>query len=101
MADDAQEVLSLEAAKRHLRVTGAGEDDDIAMMTAAAIGAVESFLGRTLIGADGWPSAGELPANVIHAVKLVLTALYDDRTAPVPEDALRSLVGRFCRVSFG
>ena len=97
---DALAILSLADAKAHLRVDG--EDDaSITQMISAAVAAVEDFLGRPLIDDDlGWPSAAEVPANIVHAVKVVLTSFYDDRATPIADMAtVRNLVGRYVVVS--
>lgn len=99
MADDAP-ILTVEQAAEHL---GASVDDrELPAMIAAAIGAVEHVLARQLVGDTGIAAtSAALPANVVHAVKLALTVLYDDRAAPAPEAAILSLAGRWAVVSFG
>lgn len=97
------EILSLDAAKEHLRLDDEIEDSTVEGLVAAAIATLEDFLGRPLIDLQlGWASVEQLPANIVHAVKVILADLYENRDAPmVDEDLLRRLVGRHVRITFG
>lgn len=90
-------VLTLAAARAHLRVSAAVP---LADLIATAEQAVADEMGRPLIGADGWADAAQVPANVKHAVKLVLTDLYDNRATPLADLAgVRVLIGRYIKPS--
>lgn len=97
------EVLTLDAAKRHLRIEGTADDADLLDLIQAAIGTVEKHLGRPLIDAErGWPDVTSLPATVIHAIKIVLAELYANRERPRDlSGALDMLIGDLVVVSFG
>lgn len=98
----AQTILTLDQARDHLR---AGPEDDavIADILPAAIASLEDYLGRPLIDAEkGWPTPDELPPNIVHAVKVILTDLYEDRCTPLLGwTTIERLVGRYVIVSFG
>jgi hypothetical protein len=96
------DILATAAAREHLRLGDEVTDAELDPYILAAESVVADFLGRPLIGAGGWTSLEDLPANVVHAVKLVLTDLYDNRAAPLTDQVpLRALVGRYVLVSFG
>jgi hypothetical protein len=97
------QILTPPAAREHLRGGDELTDAELAPYIAAAEEAVADFLGRPIVDADkGWPDAESVPANVVHAIKVVLTELYENRAAPVLNEAmLRMLVGRHQVVSFG
>ncbi len=73
------DIITLEAAKKHLRVSGTADDAQIGTMLIAAAGAVEGLLGRPLIGENGWPTVADIPAEIGHAIKLVLGHLFEFR----------------------
>ncbi len=92
-------VLTLAAAREHLRV-GPADDAQVIPLIPAAEGALANHLGREqLVGGDGWPDAAAVPPNVVHAVKLVLTDLFDNRDTPLSDlTGVRHLVERFIRI---
>jgi hypothetical protein len=77
-------LVSIEAAKRHLRVTTTHEDDDILLKLELASEEILGYLrGNTSIdGAviDAWSEAStDVPAPVVVAVLNRLTFLYEHR----------------------
>jgi hypothetical protein len=98
------QILTPAAARAHLRVGDELADEQLASYIATAETIVADFLGRPIVDAvKGWPDVETVPPNVIHAAKVVLTDLYENRATPLDEmDAtLRRLVGRYMLVSFG
>lgn len=97
------QILTIDAARAHLRVGAAVTNDMLDPLIAAAETAIEDEMGRPLIDAvDGWPDAASVPANVVHAAKLVLTDLYDNRNTPLGDlTGVRSLLQRWIKVSIG
>ncbi|MFN3387444.1 MAG: head-tail connector protein [Allosphingosinicella sp.] len=94
------QILALSAAREHLRAGDEISDEDLAGYIAAAEAAISDFLGRPLIDAEkGWADAESVPANVVHAIKVCLAALYDGRA--IAPDELLILIGRYVVVSFG
>ncbi len=92
-------VLTIAAARDFLRV-GTSLEAQILELLPAAQGRIESFLGRELVGATGWPSADKVPAIVVHCVKLALSDFYVNREAPELTDAqLMPIIGRYMAVS--
>jgi Phage gp6-like head-tail connector protein len=96
-------ILTPAAARFHLRVGNNVTDEQLAPLIATAEETVSGFLGRPLIDAEkGWANLEALPAGIVHAIKLVLTDLYDNRAAPLADEtALRRLIGRYQILSFG
>lgn len=95
-------VLTLAAARGHLRIGDEVADADLAPIVAAAEQAVADEMGRPLIDATGWTDASAVPANVVHAIKLVLTDLFDNRATPLADiTGVRTLIGRYVRIEFG
>lgn len=96
-------VLTLDAARAQLRVGDEIDDVDLQELVDAAEQAVADFLGRPLIDPTlGWADAATVPANVRHAIKVALTALYDDREAPIADmTSIRNLAGRYVVNSIG
>jgi hypothetical protein len=77
-------LVSIEAAKRHLRVTTTHEDDDILLKLELASEEILGYLrGNTAIDElvmDAWAEGSiDIPAPVIVAVLLRLTYLYEHR----------------------
>lgn len=105
MADVAgtdSQVLPIAAARAHLRVSSSIAEDTLSPVILAAIGRIEGFLGRSLVGADGWATAPEVPAIVVHCVKLALSDFWINREAPeLTDDQLRPIIGRYQRLSVG
>lgn len=95
------DILSLEAAREHLRIGNEISDTSLNDMITAAEATVADYLGRPLIDADlGWENVAALPANVVHAIKVVLTWLHEDRADLLSEMlAVRSLIGRYVIVT--
>lgn len=94
-------VLTIAAARDHLRVSGSA-DAAVAALLLPAQGRIESFLGRELVGPAGWPSAAAVPAIVVHCVKLALSDFWINREAPeLTDDQLRPIIGRYMAVSVG
>jgi len=92
-------VLTIAAARNFLRV-GTSVDAQVLELLPAAQGRIESFLGRELVGATGWPAVDHVPAIVVHCVKLALSDLYVNREGPqLTDDQLRPIIGRYMAVS--
>lgn len=92
-------VLTIAAARDFLRV-GTSLEAQIIELLPAAQGRIESFLGRELVGATGWPAVEQVPAIVVHCVKLALSDLFVNREAPqLTDDQLRPIIGRYMAVS--
>ncbi|OWK32292.1 head-tail connector protein [Sphingomonas mucosissima] len=95
-------VLTLAAARAHLRVSASTPDEAIADVLLAAEERIESFLGRPLVGDAGWTDADAVPRLVAHCVKLALTDFYVNREAPeLTDDQLRPMIGRHMVLSVG
>lgn len=93
-------IITTIAAREWLRIGSAGTDADLQDLIDSATQYVFDFMGRPIDGEDAWPEA-DVPKNVIHAIKVVLVVMYDNRDAPViDEDILYALVGRYCITSF-
>jgi hypothetical protein len=93
-------LITLNTARGWLRVGSEISDADLQELIDAATQNVFDFMLRPVEGDDAWPEA-EVPKNVVHAVKVVLVVMYDNRDAPViDENVLRALVGRYCITSF-
>jgi hypothetical protein len=97
------QILALSAARQHLRVGDELADEELLPYVAAAEAAVADFLGRPIVDTvKGWPDLEAVPSTVIHAIRVVLTELYENRASPViDERLLRMLIGRHQVVSFG
>lgn len=97
------QILGLASAREHLRVGSELTDDSLREYIVAAEGIIADHLGRPLIcQINGWAAPELVPANVVHAIKVVLTDIFDNRGAPtIDEDTLDRMVGRQKRVSFG
>lgn len=95
------DILSIEVAREHLRVGDEISDTALGELIDAAENLVSDFLGRPLIDVElGWETVESLPATVVHAIKLVLTWLHDDRADLLIEmAAVRALIGRHMIVS--
>lgn len=95
-------ILSRDAARRQIRVDAEVLDAEIDDLIAAAEQTIADHLGRPLIDEDlGWPSADLVPANVVHSIKLVLSAYYDDRSKPeIDWTLIDGLIGRYVINSF-
>lgn len=92
-------VLTIAAARDFLKVS-ASADAQVSPLIPAAIGRIESYLGRELVGDTGWPSADKVPAIVVHSVKLALSDFYINREAPELTDAqLLPMIGRYMTTS--
>lgn len=97
------QILGLASAREHLRVGSELTDDSLREYIVAAEQIIADHLGRPLIcQINGWGAPELVPANVVHAIKVVLTDIFDNRGAPtIDEDTLDRMVGRQKRVSFG
>jgi len=96
------QILGLASAREHLRVGSELTDDSLREYIVAAEQIIADHLGRPLIDATSWATPDRVPANVVHAIKVVLTDIFDNRGAPtIDEDTLDRMVGRQKRVSFG
>ena len=85
-------VVTLAAARAHLKAGDELADVDLAPVE----------MGRPLIGEGGWATAADVPANVVHAVKLVLTDLFENRLTPLSDiTGVRRLIGRYIAIAFG
>lgn len=95
-------VLTIAAARDHLRVSASIDDAVIAPLILAAEERIESFLGRQLVGETGWAAAEDVPALVVHCAKLALSDFYVNREAPeLTDDQLRPIIGRHMVISVG
>lgn len=96
-------IITTEAAREHLRLGDDVTEGELDALIAAAEAAIGDFLGRPLIDPVlGWATAAAVPANVVHAIKLALAGLYDDREAALGDmTAIRNLCGRYQRLSIG
>lgn len=94
-------IITAAAARDHLNVGDESTDDQLAPMIAAAEQVLADFLGRPLVGEGGWEDAESVPANVVHAAKLILADLFDNRNTPIEDmTAVRNLCGRYIVTSF-
>lgn len=96
-------ILTLASAREHLRAGRELSDDTLRDYVAAAEEIIADHLGRTLIcQIGGWAAPELVPANVTHAIKVVLTDIFENRGAPtIDDDTLDRMVGRYKRLSFG
>lgn len=96
-------VLTPDAARSHLRVGGEVSDQDLTDLIAAAEAALADHLGRPLVCmVQGWPSPEDVPAGVRHAIKLILTDLYENRCTPLADmTGVRTLTERHMKLSIG
>jgi hypothetical protein len=93
-------LVTLSTAREWMRVGTEVSDADLQPLIDAAMQSVEDFMGRPILGEDGW-EMDAVPASVVHAVKVTLIVMYDNREAPlVDEVVMRALVGRYCKASF-
>ena len=98
------EILTLDAAREHMKVEeGDISDDALLDLIASATAIVEDELGRPILDPLlGWPSLDKVPANVIHAIRIVTSCLFEDSQAPkIDEVLMRRLLGRYTSVSVG
>lgn len=97
-------ILTLADARFHLRVGDEAPDATLEGYINAAQAIVEDALGRPILDALlGWPTLRQVPPNVLHAVRVALTDIYENREAPLGDDTdatIRRLVGRWAKVSF-
>ena len=95
-------VLTIAAARDHLKLGASVPDTSIAPLILAAEGRIESFLGLELVGDAGWPAAEQVPALVGHCAKLALSDFYVNREAPqLTDEQLRPMIGRHMALSIG
>ncbi|WP_294353272.1 head-tail connector protein [uncultured Sphingomonas sp.] len=95
-------VLTVAAARIHLRVGSKVTDAELSDLVVAAQGRIESFLGRELVGATGWATVDAVPALVRHCVKLALSDFYVNREAPqLTDEQLRPIIGSKMLVTIG
>ncbi len=93
-------VLTLAAARVHLRLSASADPSTIADLVVAAEGRIESFLGREMVGPTGWATTDDVPALVTHCVKLALADFYVNREAPeLTDEQLRPMIGRYMTIS--
>ncbi|WP_294302167.1 head-tail connector protein [uncultured Sphingomonas sp.] len=93
-------IITAAAARDHLNLGSGSTDQQLAPLIAAAEQALADFLGRPLSGGK-WPDGDEVPANVVHAAKLILADVFDDRNTPVQDMiSVRHLCGRYIITSF-
>ncbi|PZQ21250.1 MAG: hypothetical protein DI569_12540 [Sphingopyxis macrogoltabida] len=94
------DIITIAAARAHLRVGTEVSDAQMGDIVAAATDAVAGFMQRPITGEGGFAD-GEVPFGVIQAVKVMIVELYDNPGAPiVDEDVMRGLVGFYSRPSF-
>lgn len=96
------DIITIAAARDHLRVGSETTDAQLEPLIAAAEQALSDWLGRPLIDPLGWVDATAVPANVVHAAKLILSDLFDNRATPIADmTSVKNLAGRYLVVSFG
>lgn len=94
------DIITIAAARAHLRVGPEVSDEQMRDIIAAATDAVAGFMQRPIVGEGGWAD-GELPGGVIQAIKVMIVEIYDNPGAPiVDEDVMLGLVGFHSRPSF-
>lgn len=97
-------LITIAAARDHLELGDDVAEARLAPLIAAAEQALADFLGRPqLVGPDAgsWTTAEAVPANVVHAAKLILAELWDNRGTPVEDMVpVRNLCGRYVLQSF-
>lgn len=94
-------ILDIDVARAHLELDADFSAAKLGPYIDAAEQALADFLGRPLLGPGGWPSEDAVPANVLHAVKLILTDLFDDRNTPIQDmTSIANLCGRYIVTSF-
>jgi hypothetical protein len=96
-------LVTIADAKAHLNIEADDLSDDVnlAAMVLAAQAIVEDAMGRPILGEGGW-DADAVPANVVHAVKLVLGELHLKReVSAIKLSTVGLLVGRYSRLSIG
>lgn len=102
MAANDGAVLTVAAAREHLRVGSSVTDAMLGPLITSAEGRIGSFLGRDPVGAEGWSTAAEVPPIVAHCMKLALSDFYVNREAPeLTDDQLRPMIGRYQRLALG
>ena len=96
------QILSIASAREHLRVGSEPSDDSLREYIAAAEQIIADHLGRTLIfQIGGWAAPDLVPANVVHAIKVVLLDIYENRGAQtIDDETLDRMVGRLKRIGF-
>jgi uncharacterized phage protein (predicted DNA packaging) len=77
-------LVSLDAAKRHLRVTVEADDEDIQRKIEQASAIVLDYVKQRYAM---W-TPDSVPKEIEAAVMLMLTSLYDDRDAGSPDGAV-------------
>lgn len=93
-------LITLSTARAWMRIGSEMSDADLQQLIDAASQNVADFMGRPILGEGGWPE-DEVPAGVVHAIKVSLIVMYDNREAPLVDDiVMRALVGRYCKMSF-
>ncbi|WP_047866755.1 head-tail connector protein [Sphingomonas paucimobilis] len=95
------EIIPLTAAREWLKVDDEIGDDLLKALIATAVQFVADFMQRPLVGEGGWPD-GQLPAPVVHGIRVALVDLYNNPENPFSDTkAIMALVGSYCRPSFG
>lgn len=97
------DLISLPALREHVRVGSEVSDDTLRGLLVTAEDVVAGFLGRPCLVDPvlAW-SAGCVPSGVLHAVKVVVTDLYENRVTPLGDGSpLYPLCGRHMRLSIG
>ncbi len=94
------DIVTLDAARAHLRVGREISDDDLMELVDTAQQLVEDYLTYPIIG-ERWPTAEVVPLGIVVAIKVVALDLYDNRNTPLADlAAVRALAGRYRRESF-
>ena len=95
------EIVSLATAREWLKVDDEISDDLLKSLIATAVQFIADFMQRPLVGDGGWQE-GQLPAPVVHGIRVALVDLYNNPENPFSSTtALTHLVGPHCRPSFG
>ncbi len=97
------DLIALPALREHLRVGTEVSDEALRGLLITAESVVAGFLGRPCLVDPvlAW-AAGGVPAGVLHAVKVVMADLNENRVTPLSDGSpLYALCGRYMRVSIG
>jgi Phage gp6-like head-tail connector protein len=78
-------LVTLDRAKKHLRITDNDHDDDVLQKIEAASEVITKYYGTTADPA--WDTTNPPPAPVVHAVLVLLTHLYENRGDGMDADA--------------
>lgn len=89
-------IISLDEAKRHLRVDDSDNDEDILAKTEQAIAIIYGYLKKPIPNVDGSPP-DEVDGSAKASILLALTGLYDGRD-PATEIITPAIVALLMRL---